>query len=461
MSVTKIILRHNRTGAGTLPQAEAARCCEPLWFKNKLYIRSQNAEELVNPEDYPGDEAAYADAVEEFRQTHQYQDGDPIFIGPYEHPARTTGSQLAVNVSENTQSSTEDYIYSSHIGQYETDMSRTYRAITGIVTDKEGHIITAEAGLSIFVRSRMQFMRFCNGEQSYTPITISTSGHGSLTYAPNVSTEFTLPAGVGHLETTGKLLTFDEATAAGTTTKQNGYTWSIGNGDCLAITDADWSSHTAMGTGIDDEPSFNHQLVRSPLAFNISETNKYLCQNGTWKTPSGLNVAAASGDTSVKGVIAGEVSIDGVPTEFTVQPANSYLGGKSGSYYYTGQGVVRPLGTTTGLQTENKRKLLYTSEDTTILNKLCPTILRQPASVAPGTETEPQKAKWVAIPVFVDYHKVDGTDRVEAVPYIMLPENLLRGVLEYWQERTQSSSETEGTEPVGENIIADDSNYSE
>lgn len=453
MSVTKIILRHNRVSSSGLPLADDTRCCEPLWFKNKLYIRSQNAAEIVDRDEDQTDEQ-YAEAVEEFRQTHQYHDGDPIFIGPYEHPARTTGSQLAVNVSENTASSTEDYIYSSHVGQDIGDMSRTYRAITGIVTDKDGHIITAEAGLSMSVGSRKQFSRFYNGEQSYTPITISTSGHGGLPGAANVSTQFVLPAGVGHLETTGKLLTFNEAVAAGTTTAQTGYTWSIGTGDCLAITDADWSSHTAMGTGIDNESSFNHQLVRSPLAFNTSETNKYLCQNGTWKTVSGANVAAASGDTSVKGVITGSVSIDGESTEFTVQPANSYLGGKSGAYYYTGQGVVRPLGTTTGLLNGANKKILYSSENTASLNSLRTTVLQAPSAYKPSSQ---DAADWVAIPIYVDYHKVDGTDRVEAVPYMMLPKAFIENYISYWNSMQDSIGVTEGTQPPGQNIITESS----
>lgn len=441
MSVTKILLRHNRAGDTTLPNADSTRCCEPLWFKNKLYIRSQNAEEIVNPADYGYDATAYADAVNQFRQT--YQEGNPILIGPYEHPARTTGSQLAVNVSENTSSSTEDYIYSSHVGQSNTDLSRTYRAITGIVTDKDGHIITAEAGLSISVGSRMQFRRFYNGEQTYMPITISTSGHGSLPSAPNISTEFSLPAGVGHLETTGRLLSFDEATAAEITTAQNGYTWSIGTGDCLAITDADWSSHTAMGTSIDDEPAFNHQLVRSPLAFNTSETNKYLCQNGTWKTPSGLNVAASPGDTTVKGVVAGSVEIDSVNTEFTVQPANSNMLMNSG-YYYTGQGVVRPLGTTTGVLSEkNGNRIFYNSEPSNILDAIPGQLLCQPDLS--------KEQQWCAIPVYVDYHTIPDTDRVEAVPYILLPFSMLEEWVDRWLDRrSYDGTATEGNEIKGE-----------
>ena len=333
-------------------------------------------------------------------------------------------------------------------------MSRTYRALTGIVTDKRGHIITAEAGFSITVGSRKQFSRFYNGEQSYTPITIGAVGHGGLPNAVNVSTQFVLPAGVGHLETTGKLLTFDEATAAGTTTAQNAYTWTIGTGDCLAITDADWSSHTAMGTGIDGETTFNHQLVRSPLAFNTSETNKYLCQNGTWKTVSGANVAASPGDTSVRGVITGSVSIDGEPTEFTVQPANSYLGGKSGTYYYTGQGVVRPLGTTTGLLNVVNKKILYTSENTASLNSLRTTVLQAPSAYKPNSQ---DAADWVAIPIYVDYHLVDGTDRVEAVPYMMLPKEFIENYISYWNSIQESSGATEGINPPGQNIFVESS----
>lgn len=451
MSVTKILLRHNRVGNGTLPQAEAASCCEPLLFKNKLYIRSQKAEELVNPDDYNTD-AAYADAVQQYRSGHP--DGSPIFIGPYEHPARTTGSQLAVNVSENTQSSTEDYIYTGP-GSVSNNW-RWYRALTGLVTDKNGHVITAEAGLSIQFHpgTAISIPRFNTNGTQIALAWVKSDGHGA------VGNQFPLGFvmnGKGYINETGSLEDVDNGPAY----TDDGYQWSIGNGDCLAVTDADWASHTDMGSSIDGNSAYNHMLVRSKLAFNTSEPNKYLCQNGTWKTPSGLNVAAAPGDTSVKGVIAGSVSIDGEPTEFTVQPANSYLGGKSGAYYYTGQGVVRPLGTTTGLQTENKYKLLYSSERTDRLNDLCPTILRWPTSQKPGTELNPQKARWVAIPVYVDYHKVDGTDRVEAVPYIMLPEDLLTDVLEYWLDRREAGPETEGTKPVGENIIAIDENPNE
>ena len=447
MSVTKILLRHNRTGAGTLPGPESASCCEPLWFKNKLYIRSQNAEELVNPEDY-NDESEWADAVQTYRNGHP--DGDPIFIGPYEHPARTAGSQLAVNVSEDTQSQNEDYIYTSHNGQSITDTYRVYRAITGIVTDKDGHIITAEAGLNIQVHSWRQFLRFwdgtANGDQTYTPITVSTSGTGHLPSAPNVSTKFSLPSGVGHLETTGKLLSFAEAVTAETTTAQNGYTWSLQTGDCIPVTDADWASHMAMGIGIDGVASYNHQLVRSNISFDTTDHTHFLARDGQWRTPpEPFTIAASTGDTTVKGVIAGSVEIDQVKTEFTVQPANSFMGAASSEYYYTGQGVVRPLGTTTGiLDQEGGKKVLFAAESTSALDQISGTVLCAPKK---------DKRQWAAIPVYVDYHKVPGTNRVEAVPYILLPWDLLGSIVaENWDDlRPFAGGYTEKTTPEGRN----------
>ena len=446
MSVTKIILRHNRTGAGTLPLADSSRCSEPLWFKNKLYIRSQNAEEIVNPNDYGGDTAAYLAAVEQFRQT--YQEGNPILIGPYEHPKRQTGSQLAVNVSEDTQSQNEDYIYTSHSGQSITDMSRTYRALTGIVTDKDGHIITAEAGLNLQLHSWRQFLRFwdgtANGDQNYTPITISTSGTGSLPGAPNISTKFSLPSGVGHLETTGKLLSFAEAVTAETTTAQNGYTWSLQTGDCIPVTDADWASHMAMGAGIDGVASYNHQLVRSNISFDTNDHTHFLARDGQWRTPEPPpTIAASTGDTTVKGVIAGSVEIDSVKTEFTVQPANSFMGAASSEYYYTGQGVVRPLGTTTGiLDQEGGKKVLFAAESTAALDQLTGNVMCAPDN----------KGQWAAIPVYVDYHKVPGTNRVEAVPYILLPWDLIGSFAGNWDDlRSFAGGYTEKTRPEGRN----------
>ena len=450
MSVTKILLRHNRTGAGTLPAADSTRCGEPLWFKNKLYIRSQNAEEIVNPHDYGDDTAAWAAAVAQLRQT--YQEGNPIFVGPYEHPARQTGSQLEVNVEENTQSSTEDYVYTGP-GAI-TDNWRWYRALTGIVTDKDGHVITAEAGLSLQLHpsSVVTVPRFCENNTEIRLAMVKSEGHGAIGNQFPVGISI---RGKGYINETGSLEAVDNGPAA----MVENYQWNIGSGDCLVVTDSDWSSHTSMGSSIDGNSSYNNMMVRSKLSFDTTQNNKFLCQNGTWATPSaggGSNVAAATGDTTVKGVVAGSVSIDGVQTEFSVQPANSYLGGKSGEYYYTGQGVVRPLGTTTGRQSQGAHKLLYTSEDTQNLNTVDLTVLSGPKQIRPGAGD--QTAQWAAIPVYVDFHRVDGTERVEAVPYIMLPKELLEQYMNFWTAAVPADGGVEGTNPPGSNTIVYDDN---
>ena len=288
--------------------------------------------------------------------------------------------------------------------------------------------------------------RFKQTQYDVTLAFVNSSGHGAV--GNQFPIGFALH-GNGYIDPSGALQGVDNGPGA----MDQDYTWSLSTGDCIAVTDADWSTHTDSNSGYTTS-DYNHMLVRSKIAFDTSDQTKYLRHDGQWGNPSAsLNISASTGDTTVKGVVAGSVTIDNVETQFTVQPANSNFGAASGEYYYTGQGVVRPIGTTTGIRSDaSGKKALYSSELTSALNALKGTVLKSPAQ-REGQDHEGNQIEWAIIPVYVDYHRVDGTNRVEAVPYIMLPKELFDDCIEryFWNWLESFSGNVEGTDPEGSN----------
>lgn len=231
----------------------------------------------------------------------------------------------------------------------------------------------------------------------------------------------------------------------------------IASGDRLVI--GDWSARGTTQSGS------HYPLKLSSISFSSSGT-RFLCENGTWATPSGGGGGGGGSTVSFAegwwpeydsiygnishgpGTIVGIITIDNISQKIQINGARSFVGDNSSTVStgpqtfirdYWGAGVVRTFGHTTGLRDKGTNELAFCGKRIDLSQSQFATNIGKFGYT--NLVNVDKSVGYMAVPIFTDYYVLNNTDEtllpndytsatgqyklVDSVPYIILPSDIM------------------------------------